>query len=308
MPNDIHWIKITTDMFDDEKIRIIEKMPDGDTILIIWIKLLTLTGRVNAGGYILLTESIPYTDEMLSTIFDRPLMTVQLALKTFEKFNMLHLDRGTMVISNWDKHQNIEALDKIREQTRLRVQKCRSKQVTSATASLQVTVGNGTELELEKEIEQELEGGISLPELPDCFKVYEQEIGMLTPMIAEELKDIMKTYPEEWVLDAMKEASRANKRSLRYVNGILKSWQREGRNIQVEELSPEEKALLPPKLINRSFITNKIYRHAVSKGGDRAGLIDEVRNRVLVLEREGKTMKEIFALEGIEYEVETVSA
>ena len=44
---DIKWIKITTDMFDDEKIKVIEAMPDRDAILIIWIKLLTLAGKVN---------------------------------------------------------------------------------------------------------------------------------------------------------------------------------------------------------------------------------------------------------------------
>jgi len=140
-------------MFDDEKIRLIEKMPDGDTILIIWIKLLTLTGRVNAGGYILLTESIPYTDESLATIFDRPLMTVQLALKTFEKFNMLHLDNGTMVISNWDKHQNIEGLDRIRELTRLRVAKHREQlRLSNAHCNATETLGNATEIEKELDI------------------------------------------------------------------------------------------------------------------------------------------------------------
>ncbi len=127
MSSEIHWIKITTDMFEDEKIRLIEKMPDGDTILVIWIKLLTLAGRVNAGGYILLTENIPYTDEMLSTLFDRPIMTVQLALQVFERFDMLHLDGESLVLTNWSKHQNAEALDKIREQTRNKVARYRER-------------------------------------------------------------------------------------------------------------------------------------------------------------------------------------
>jgi len=127
MSGEVKWIKITTDMFDDEKIRIIEKMPDGDSILIIWIKLLTLAGRINAGGYILLTESIPYTNETLAIIFDRPLMTVQLALKTFEEFRMLHFQNGVAVISNWDKHQNVEGLQKIRELTRAKVARYRNR-------------------------------------------------------------------------------------------------------------------------------------------------------------------------------------
>lgn len=72
----IKWIKLSTAMFDDEKIKLIEKLPEADTILIIWIKLLSQAGRTNANGYIYLNENVPYTEEMLATIFDRSLNTV----------------------------------------------------------------------------------------------------------------------------------------------------------------------------------------------------------------------------------------
>jgi len=124
--SEIKWIKITTDMFDDEKIKLIEAMPEADMILIIWIKLLTLAGKKNVNGYIFLTENIPYTDEMLATIFNRPVNTIRLALDVFKKFNMIEYDdNNNLKITNWEKHQNIEGLEKIREQNRLRVQKKR---------------------------------------------------------------------------------------------------------------------------------------------------------------------------------------
>jgi len=85
---EVKWIKITTSMFDDEKIKIIESMPDADSILIIWIKLLTQAGKNNANGFIFLSENIPYTDEMLSTLFNRPLNTIRLALQVFKHFGM----------------------------------------------------------------------------------------------------------------------------------------------------------------------------------------------------------------------------
>lgn len=129
MNTDIKWIKITTNMFDDEKIKMIEAIPEADMVLVIWVKLLTLAGRKNMNGYIFLTENIPYTDEMLSTLFNRPLNTVRLALSTFKKFDMIdYEDNGFMKITNWEKHQNIEGLDKIREQNRLRQEKYREKQ------------------------------------------------------------------------------------------------------------------------------------------------------------------------------------
>lgn len=126
--SEIKWIKITTDMFDDEKIKLIEAMPEADMILIIWIKLLTLAGKKNVNGYIFLTENIPYTDEMLATIFNRPVNTIRLALDVFKKFNMIEYDgNNNLKITNWGKHQNIEGLEKIREQNRLRVQKYRER-------------------------------------------------------------------------------------------------------------------------------------------------------------------------------------
>ena len=123
---EVKWIKIVTDFFDDEKIQLIEAMPDADTILIIWIKLLTLAGKKNLNGYILLTENIPYTDEMLATIFNRPVNTVRLALEVFKKYEMINYNGdGTIQITKWEKHQNIEGLERIREQTKLRVRKFR---------------------------------------------------------------------------------------------------------------------------------------------------------------------------------------
>ena len=64
--SNVKWIKITTTMFDDEKIDFIESLPEADSILIIWIKHLTLAGRTNADGLILLSDTIPYTEEMLA--------------------------------------------------------------------------------------------------------------------------------------------------------------------------------------------------------------------------------------------------
>src|SRR5699024_7429165 len=162
-------------MFEDEKIRLIEQMPDADTILIIWVKLLSQAGKTNASGYIYLSENIPYTDEMLATIFNRPVSTVRLALQTFEQFGMITInDDNFIAISNWEKHQNVDALEKIREQTRKRVARHRKRQkeqkklhVTEEnekeshnnngndTCNVTVTESNATEEELELDIDKE---------------------------------------------------------------------------------------------------------------------------------------------------------
>ena len=115
---DVKWIKITTDVFDDEKILMIESMPECDTVIVIWFKLLCLAGKQNNGGVFQMGQ-IPYTDEMFAAIFRRPINTVRLALNTFERFGMIEIVRDTVTIPNWSKHQNLDAYEKKKERDRL---------------------------------------------------------------------------------------------------------------------------------------------------------------------------------------------
>ena len=78
-------------------------------------------------------------------------------------------------------------------------------------------------------------GGQAYPDVetepqPDIFTLYEQNIGMLTPMIAEELREAEKLYPEAWIKDAIKEAVKQGKRKWSYISAILESWSAEGRS------------------------------------------------------------------------------
>ncbi|ATH93207.1 phage replisome organizer N-terminal domain-containing protein [Bacillus glycinifermentans] len=160
---EVKWIKLSTQMFEDEKIKLIEQMPEADTILIIWVKLLAQAGKTNASGYIYLSKNIPYTEEMLATIFNRPLPIVRMALQTFQRFGMIEVDENRFIsIANWEKHQNIDAMDKIREDTRKRVAKYRAKQKalklsapSNVTCNVTVTESNETEEEREEEREEE---------------------------------------------------------------------------------------------------------------------------------------------------------
>lgn len=162
---EVKWIKILTGMFEDEKIKLIQALPEGDALIVIWIKLICLAGKCNANGYIFISENIPYTDEMLSITLDKPLTIVRLALKTFQGFEMLNADEnGHYFITNFVKHQNVTGLEKIREQGRLRVAKFRDKtkllenQDKNENVTLPVTQCNATDknknkIRIEKEEE-----------------------------------------------------------------------------------------------------------------------------------------------------------
>jgi DNA replication protein len=99
--------------------------------------------------------------------------------------------------------------------------------------------------EKDREVAEKLKNGqLSLPGLnvkphssleipaamPNIFSLYEDNIGLLTPMIAEELREAEKTYPEAWLRDAIKRAVDENKRKWSYIQGILERWAREGKD------------------------------------------------------------------------------
>ncbi len=125
----IRWIKITTDMFDNAKIKLIRKMPEGDAILNMWVQLICMAGTCNKGGSIVLGDALQYTDEMLAIVLDRDLPIVRLALSTLQSLRMIEWQDGQhLFISNFEKHPNIEGLDKVRVLNAARNQQYRQRQ------------------------------------------------------------------------------------------------------------------------------------------------------------------------------------
>lgn len=125
---EIKWIKIVTDIFDDEKILLIESMPDKYAIIVCWFKLLCLAGKQNNSGVFTMNNRIAYTDEMLATIFRMPLPTVRMSLQAFEQFGMVEIIDGVITIPNWGKHQNLDQLESKKEYMRNYMKGYREKQ------------------------------------------------------------------------------------------------------------------------------------------------------------------------------------
>ena len=122
----IKWIKIVTDIFDDEKMLLIESLPGADSIIVVWFKLLCLAGKTNNSGVFIFNERIPYTDEMLASIFRRDVNIVRMALKTFENFGMIEIIDKVITIPNWSKHQTLDAYERQKERDRLKKQQARA--------------------------------------------------------------------------------------------------------------------------------------------------------------------------------------
>jgi DnaD/phage-associated family protein len=84
--------------------------------------------------------------------------------------------------------------------------------------------------------------GSSMPpvERPNVFKLYEENIGALTPLIADALKDAEEMYPAEWIAEAIELAVKNNKRNWKYCEAILKRWKEEGRAEKQDRRNAEE--------------------------------------------------------------------
>ncbi len=164
---EVKWVKIYVDMFDNRKIKLIKAMPEGKSMLLVWIQLIVLAGQINDNGAIYFTKEIAYTDEMLAECFDEKLEVVRAALSIFRKFEMLDIVDNIIYLNNWEKYQNTESLDKIREQNKLRVAKHRQKQIAqkvennvkssdidcNVTRNVTVTLRNAIDKDIDKELD-----------------------------------------------------------------------------------------------------------------------------------------------------------
>jgi predicted phage replisome organizer len=158
MMAEVKWIKITTDIFDDEKILLIESLPDAYAIITVWFKLLCLAGKQNNSGVFLMSNKIAYTDKMLATIFRMKESTVTMALNTFSEFGMVEIVDGVITIPNWNKHQSLDTYERKKERDRLYQAKRRASQKAliekSSDKSSDVAV---SERDIEEELEKERE-------------------------------------------------------------------------------------------------------------------------------------------------------
>ena len=197
---DVKWIKLTTDMFDNRKIKHLRRLPDGNNIVLLWIMLLTIAGRCNAGGMIFLTENIPYTTKMLADELGFEENTVKLGIQALESLNMIVADNDYFTISGWEEYQNVDKLAEMREANRQRVAKHREQkrlQSGNVTVTLPVTLRNATDIdkEIEKEKDIELENNNSTPTAPKKHKYGTHNNVLLTD---EEYVKLQERYPTDY--------------------------------------------------------------------------------------------------------------
>lgn len=236
---EVSWIKLKVGMFDDSKIKYIEALPERDTIITLWVKLLTLAGKYNEQGYIMLSENLPYNEEMLANEFNRPLNSIRLALQTFKTLGMIEEVNGVFKVTNWEKHQSLDSKSKHREKNRLRQQRYRERQKQLEN---NVTVTSRNDTEEEEELEEEYKNKKENKEdrSNDVFKISINYImnnidNNLTPNQMEQIgyavDDIGKHADE--VVEVATDYTKDKGCHVGYLIRVLNNWAKE--NVKTKE-------------------------------------------------------------------------
>ena len=245
---EVKWIKIVTDVFDDEKILMIETMPEADTIIVIWFKLLCLAGKQNNSGVFQMGQ-MPYTDEMFATIFRRPLNTVRLALKTFEQFGMVEIINDTVTIPNWGKHQNIDQIESKNAYMKNYMREYREKQKLISSGNVNSKANGKTNSKAnvslaDKIREEEIRGDKSKEEAsppPTRHKYGSYKNVLLTD---EEVGKLQEEFPLDWNgrIERLSEYIASTGKKYKNHLATIRSWARKDAGIPMKQKVPNGSA------------------------------------------------------------------
>ena len=124
----MEWVKITCNILDHRKIKLIRKVSRGDTLVLLWLLLIAEAGKCGRGGALLVSENTPCTAETLSLLLAMPKAIVEQGLALFTQLQMIEWQEDVPCIRNWRKYQSEDKLELRREKERLRQQRHRQKE------------------------------------------------------------------------------------------------------------------------------------------------------------------------------------
>lgn len=268
MDNNLFWFKFHINTYDSEAFKLIDAMPKRDAIHFVYVRLMILAAKTNKNGYIYFDVDTPYSEEMLSTIMNRPIGIIRHSLKALIKVKLISIgSEGYIKINNWEREQGssfvpkikseeeilVEEKEKAKEKNRKRMAEYRAKKKDVTTTNDDTVTATGNEgvdvtsnsdvteqkeskeldLDKENEIKREIESQRKDAEEVNAlgYKVlsyYEHVTGKIGVFNLQALCAAIKVHGEKNVRLAIDRALAVNKVSMTYVNGILNNWAKEG--------------------------------------------------------------------------------
>lgn len=222
-----YYLKLTDGFFDSDEMIILENMTDGYVYSNILLKLYLRS--LKNGGKLMFNDIIPFNAEMLAQVTRHHVGNIEKAMSIFKQLGLIEvLETGAIYlldIQNFIGRSSTEA-DRKREY-RLKIEieknKGRAKELGLGQKSDKCPDKNPPEIEREKEIkkEKELETEADKGQMSTIFKTYEEEIGLITPILSEELEYYLKEISAELIIKAIGEASTRNIKNWKYIKAIL---------------------------------------------------------------------------------------
>lgn len=226
-------MRLKENFFDSDEMIILENMDNRDGIIYSNILLKLYLRSLKYEGRLMFNDRIPFNPQMLSTIVRHPVGVVEKALKAFVDLGLVEvMDNGAIYmldIQNFIGKTSTEA-DRQREyQARIAKEK---KVVRNLTGNIGENFEKTTpelEIEIEKELKIDIESEVasSNSNLQKLSNFYQENFGVMSSYIAEELKSLCEDYGFDLTLEAMKRAITSQK-TFRYSKGILKNWDKNG--------------------------------------------------------------------------------
>jgi predicted phage replisome organizer len=137
-------IKSSIYFFEDDKLKAIRSHKDGDTVILMYIMLITVAVKSDAGGHLMLCEGIPYDDKILSSILNLPLSVVKSGLEMLVKFGLLTVTDSAYLLTGYDEYADIKTA-KERRQNAERQARFKAKNDTTAVTVTERTPTKNTD-------------------------------------------------------------------------------------------------------------------------------------------------------------------
>ena len=127
---DVGWVRLSTRMFENRKIKHLLNQPKGAELTLLWVRLLCLAGTINDNGRVYVTSKVTYTPQTLAVDTGVALAVVKKAWELFQDLEMIEItEEGYIEILGWEKHQNVTGLEKLKEDAKIRQRRSRFKKV-----------------------------------------------------------------------------------------------------------------------------------------------------------------------------------
>ena len=235
-----YWIKLYLEILNDPKMSRL-----SDRLFRRTIELFLIAGSTDRSGVLPPVADIAWQ-------LRQPLQKITADLQSLQDVGILTQENGDWTVTNFELRQSpADARERVRRYREARKQEQYqpfqddnvTQNVTQAVTNRYIPVttaetnrytdtdtetDSDSENRTETEAEAEQNPTAALDALPELFKLYENEIGILTAFIADAIKSALSDYPLDWIKSAIQESSRQNKRSWSYVESILKRWKKDG--------------------------------------------------------------------------------